>query len=88
MLHPSYSDLMNVLNSNAVDSEAPVAKSRYSVVIATAKRAREIIGLRVYAGNHEVEVPNDNKEEKALSRAIREINHGRVSIVSVSEGDN
>ncbi|MDD7267630.1 MAG: DNA-directed RNA polymerase subunit omega [Lachnospiraceae bacterium] len=88
MLHPSYSDLMNVLNSNAVDSEAPVAKSRYSVVIATAKRAREIIGLRVYAASHEVEVPNDNKEEKALSRAIREINNGRVGIMSAAEDDN
>lgn len=46
MLHPSYSDLMNVVNSNVEEGEAPVVNSRYSIVMATAKRARQIIGER------------------------------------------
>ena len=43
MLHPSYSDLMKVVNSEVGQGEAPVVNSRYSIVIATAKRARQII---------------------------------------------
>ena len=42
MLHPSYSDLMNVVNSEVEPGEEPVVTSRYSIVMATAKRARQI----------------------------------------------
>ena len=40
MLHPSYNDLMNVVNSDVEPGEHPVVNSRYSIVLATAKRAR------------------------------------------------
>ena len=40
MLHPSYTDLMNVVNSEVGENETPVVNSRYSIVLATAKRAR------------------------------------------------
>lgn len=43
MLHPSYSDLIRVVNSEVEEGEQPVVQSRYSIVIATAKRARQII---------------------------------------------
>ena len=43
MLHPSYSDLMEVVNSEVEQGEQPVVQSRYSIVLATAKRARQII---------------------------------------------
>ena len=43
MLHPSYSDLMKVVNSGVEEGEEPVVNSRYSIVLATAKRARQII---------------------------------------------
>jgi len=43
MLHPSYSDLMNVVNSEVEPGEQAVVNSRYSIVMATSKRAREII---------------------------------------------
>ena len=43
MLHPSYSDLMAVVNSDVEEGEQPVVNSRYSIVIATAKRARQLI---------------------------------------------
>ena len=43
MLHPSYSDLIEVANSGVEEGEHPVVNSRYSIVIATAKRARQIV---------------------------------------------
>lgn len=43
MLHPSYTDLINAVNSGVEPGEEPVVQSRYSIVIATAKRARQLI---------------------------------------------
>jgi len=43
MLHPSYTDLMKVINSEVEPGEQPVVNSRYSLVIAAAKRARQLI---------------------------------------------
>lgn len=43
MLHPSYTDLMKVINSEVETGEAPVVNSRYSIVLASAKRARQLI---------------------------------------------
>ena len=44
MIHPSYSELMQVINSDAeIEDAAPVVSSRYSIVLATSKRARQII---------------------------------------------
>ena len=43
MLHPSYTDLINVVNSEVEPGEHPVVQSRYSIVLASAKRARQLI---------------------------------------------
>ncbi len=43
MLHPSYTELMEKINNEDNEGEAPVINSRYSIVIATSKRARDII---------------------------------------------
>ena len=43
MLHPSYTDLMKVVNKDVEEGETKVVNSRYSIVMATAKRARQII---------------------------------------------
>lgn len=43
MLHPSYTDLMKVVNSEVEEGETPVVNSRYSIVLATSRRARQII---------------------------------------------
>ncbi len=77
MLHPSYSDLMKVVNSEVEPGEAPVVNSRYSIVMATAKRARQII-----AGEEPLIV---GKESKALSVAINEMNQGMIKILSDEE---
>ena len=42
MLHPSYTDLMETINSET-EGDTPVVNSRYSIVLATAKRARQLI---------------------------------------------
>ena len=41
MLHPSYTDLMKVVNKDVEEGETKVVNSRYSIVLATAKRARQ-----------------------------------------------
>ena len=76
MLHPSYTDLMKVVNS---DSEAnntqPVVNSRYSIVLATAKRARQLID---HAQNQGLtDLPNN---EKPLTAAAKEIDEGKVTV--------
>ena len=38
MLHPSYTDLMDALNSEVENGEQPVVQSRYSIVMAASKR--------------------------------------------------
>lgn len=74
MLHPSYTDLMQVVNSEVEQGEAPVVNSRYSIVMATSKRARQII-----AGQDPL-VPN--KQAKPLSAAIEELNRGKIKILA------
>ncbi|MBQ7925703.1 MAG: DNA-directed RNA polymerase subunit omega [Lachnospiraceae bacterium] len=73
MLHPSYSDLMKVVNSEVEPGETPVVNSRYSIVMATAKRARQII-----AGDEPLV---DNKSAKPLSIAVDELNQGQIKIL-------
>ena len=43
MIHPSYVDLMKVVNKDVEEGEEPVISSRYSIVMATAQRARQLI---------------------------------------------
>lgn len=77
MLHPSYSDLMNVVNSEVEPGEAPVVNSRYSIVMATSKRARQII-----AGDDSLV---DAKGKKPLSIAVEELNQGKIKILGDEE---
>lgn len=75
MLHPSYSDLMNVVNSEVEPGEQPVVNSRYSIVMATSKRARQLVG------GAEAMVNTDNIP-KPLSVAVEELYEGKVKILS------
>ncbi|MBQ9862295.1 MAG: DNA-directed RNA polymerase subunit omega [Lachnospiraceae bacterium] len=77
MLHPSYSDLMKVVNSDVEPGEAKVVNSRYSIVMATSRRARQII-----AGD-EPYVEAEGK--KPLSIAVDELNQGKIKIISEEE---
>ncbi len=77
MLHPSYSDLMAVVNKEVEPGEQPVVQSRYSIVMATSKRARQII-----AGEEPL-VKADGK--KPLSIAVDELYNSKVRIVGDEE---
>lgn len=75
MLHPSYTDLMKVVNKDVEEGETNIVNSRYSIVMATAKRARQII-----QGDEPLV---DAKEgAKPLSVAIDELNNGKIKIIA------
>ena len=78
MLHPSYTDLMKVANSEVNEGETPVVNSRYSIVMATAKRAREII-------DGSMPLVDAKVGEKPLSIAIDEMNQGKMTIIAQDE---
>ena len=74
MIHPSYSELMQEVNKETEIDEPPVVNSRYSIVLATSKRAIQIIG-----GDTPL-VPHANGK-KPLSVAIEELYRGEVKIM-------
>ncbi|HAX51391.1 MAG TPA: DNA-directed RNA polymerase subunit omega [Lachnospiraceae bacterium] len=77
MLHPSYTDLMQVVNSEVEPGEQPVVNSRYSIVLATAKRARQLID----GAEPLVEVESN----KPLSIAVEELYESKVKIITDDE---
>ena len=68
MLEPSYTQVMNKLNE---DPEAQKVTSRYSIIIAAARRARQLV---------------DNQDEAALNGqkpitiAVNELYQGKMKI--------
>ncbi len=77
MIHPSYTDLMNVVNEGVEPGEEPVVNSRYSIVMAAAKRARQIIG-----GDEPLASADCNKP---FSIAVEELYEGKVKIIGDGE---
>ena len=77
MIHPSYNELVEAINENHEEDDAPVVNSRYSVVLATSKRARQIIG------GADTKVPSKGK--KPLSVAVEELYNGKVTILPEEE---
>ena len=75
MLHPSYTDLMKVVNKDVEEGESKIVNSRYSIVMATSKRARQLI-----AGELPL-VPAKNGD-KPLSIASEELNEGKLKIMA------
>lgn len=78
MIHPSYKDLMDVVNEDIEPGEEPIVQSRYSIVIATAKRARQLIGGAE-------PLIDDVAGKKPLSIAVEELYEGKVKIKGGSE---
>ena len=75
MLHPSYLELMNAVNANSEsDDGKPVVTSRYSIVVAAAQRARQLI-------EEEVQDADNYVISKPLSTAIGELMDGKVTII-------
>ena len=65
MLHPSYSDLMTVINARNDDINL---KSRYSIIIAAAKRARQLVDEKGLL------------DKKAISVSVEELYQGKINI--------
>lgn len=77
MLHPSYTEIMKKVNSDVEDGNEPVVNSRYSIVIATAKRARQLIGGE--------EALVKDYGQKPLSIAVEELYDGKIKIMPEEE---
>ena len=77
MIHPSYKALIEVINNGQDMDEAPLVTSRYSIVLATSKRARQLI-----AG---AEPLVKTRGKKALSVAVDELYKGKVNILPSEE---
>ena len=76
MLRPSYSDLLDVITRDAEDE---TIGSRYTIVIAAAKRARQLISGK--------EALVTGKCDKPLSIAVEELNQGKIKILSDEENE-
>ncbi len=81
MLHPSYADLINVINSEVEPGEQPVVQSRYSIVLAAAKRARQLID-----GEEPMVAVTPGK--KPLSIAVQELYEGKVKVLGDVEDED
>lgn len=81
MLHPSYTELIAKANEGVEPGDEPVVQSRYSIVCATAKRARQL-----------VDEANKNSDDiivegvaKPLSDAVMELDKGKIYIMTEEE---
>lgn len=77
MIHPSYNELIEVLNDNRREGE-PEIESRYSLVIAAARRARQLV-------NEQEPLADKVNTYKPLSIAVEEIREGKIHIVKQGE---
>ena len=75
MLHPSYTDLMKVVNKDVEEGETKVVNSRYSIVMATSRRARQLI-------SGDLPLVDTKEGEKPLSVAIDEMHQGKLKILA------
>lgn len=75
MLRPSYTDLLEVLSKEGLDSDDKV--SRYTIVIAAAKRARQLID--------DPEAMKQYGIDKPVSIAVKELYEGKIRIVMPEE---
>lgn len=81
MLHPSYTDLMKVVNSGVDTGDEPVVNSRYSIVLATSKRARQII-------SGEDPLIDSPSNSKPLSIAVEEVFNSKVTIMGEDDSED
>lgn len=79
MIHPSYTELIDKINSGVEMGEEPIVQSRYSIVIAAAKRARQIV-----AGEEAMNTTSEGVT-KPLSQAVAELDEGIIHVMSDEE---
>lgn len=76
MLRPSYAELMDVMSENSKEA----VTSRYTVVIAASKRARQLID-----GDESMAEVKANSN-KPVSIAVEEIKEGKIIVVPEGQG--
>ena len=81
MIHPSYKEMMEAVNSESEDGTTPIVSSRYSIVMATAKRARQIV-------SGDAPMVAEAEGRKPLSIAVDEIYQGAVKILPYDDSDD
>lgn len=74
MLHPSYGELIEKVNTVNKEKNLPEINSRYSVVIAAAKRARSLID-----GDKPM-VDERGEEIGVLSKVVDEMDAGKIAV--------
>ena len=78
MIHPSYVEMIDKINEEQDREDAPLVTSRYSVVLATARRARQLVsGAEPYVQATD----KYGKPRKPLSVAVDEFYEDKVHIV-------
>ncbi len=70
MLRPSYTDLLNVMSQT--NDDVTIA-SRYTIVIAAAKRARQLV-------DHAEPLTDKIKVDKPVSIAVNELYEGKIRV--------
>ncbi|MDO4477765.1 MAG: DNA-directed RNA polymerase subunit omega [Lachnospiraceae bacterium] len=74
MIHPSYKEMIDAVNATSEDDTVPVVSSRYSIVMATAHRARQLV-------DGDPALIDDIEDRKSLSIAVDELFQGEVKII-------
>ncbi len=75
MLRPSYTDLLEVINEKTDDI---TLGSRYTIVIAAAKRARQLV-------DHADPLVSKIKVNKPVSIAVNELYEGKIKVRQAKE---
>ena len=78
MMHPSYKEMIAAVNADSEDDATPVVSSRYSIVMATSHRARQLV-------DGDPALVDDIEGKKALSVAVEEVYNGKVRIIPGDE---
>ena len=79
MLHPSYVDLIDVVNKDVPEGEEPVVTSRYSIILAAARRARQLVDG--------ADPTIEDGIGKPLSTAVEELYRSTIHILPPEEDD-
>lgn len=80
MLHPSYKEMIEKLNADATTDleDAPLLTSRYFVVMASSRRARQMID----GAEPKIEdTDEEGRPRKPLSIAVDELYEGKVHLL-------
>lgn len=79
MLRPSYSDLLLELNKNETEEDS--INSRYTIVIAAAKRARELV-------LEQEPLTMNYKTNKPVTVAVQELYENKIKIIQNFDNPN